>query len=676
MTTTEPRRRTIVRVIALAVTGILVLSLAYLNLRPQQILAVPAGARPGALTMAPCDYDTEAGSVPADCGTLVVPENRRDPASDLIALPVIRIRATGPSPGEPIFRLNGGPGATNLKFPQASRLTGDHDVILVGYRGVDGSRRLDCPEVTGALRASADLAGAESLRAATRAFAACAGRLTRDGVDLTGYSIAQRVDDLEAARTALGYPRINLLSSSAGTRTAMIYSWRYPRSLHRSAMISVNPPGHFVWDPRITDRQFARYAELCRADGACSARTDDLVASMRKAAADVPGRWGPLAIKEGNARIAGMYGMFQNGRDSAPLNAPTLIDAYLRADAGSFWALSTLGDLVLPGSFVWGEFASFGMIDAPAAARYYGAGGDPGSILGNAATDLLWGGPAGFHRVWPDSPDNAEYRTVRPSDVETLLIGGTVDFSTPAELATAELLPTLSRGRQVTLPELGHTGDFWEHRPEASRHLLTTFFDHGTVDASRFGPRPVDFEPALTMSAIGRMVLGVAAGGALLAVLLLVAMARHARRRGGFRRRTGAWLRVLTPLPLGLGGWFMAVLLVWTIRPQVFVGGAAVAVPSVGLAVGLGTHLAWTRRGRPAWIRRAGPSAAVGGALLGAALGLGALPDLGSLLTTIVGAAAVGNLALVALDVLAGRLRRPPADAGLGGSLTVPAVPV
>jgi len=677
MTTTAPRRRSIARVIALAVTGILVLALAYLNLRPPETLAVPDGARPGSLTMEPCDYDTEAGTVPADCGTLVVPENRRDPASDLIALPVIRLRATGPGPGEPIFRLNGGPGATNLKFPQASRLTGNHDVVLVGYRGVDGSRRLDCPEVTKALQASADLAGAESLRAATRAFSACAGRLTGDGIDLTGYSIAQRVDDLEAARTALGYSRINLLSTSAGTRTAMIYSWRYPRSLYRSAMISVNPPGHFVWDPRITDRQFARYADLCRADSKCSARTDDLVASMRKAAADVPGRWGPMPIKEGNVRIAGMYGMFLNGRGAAPLNAPALIDAYLRADAGSFWALSTFGDLVLPGSFVWGEFASFGMIDAPAAERYYGAGGDPGSILGNAATDLLWGGPAGFHRAWPDSPDNAEYRTVRPSDVETLLIGGTVDFSTPTELATTELLPALSRGKQVTLAELGHTGDFWEHRPEASRHLLTTFFDSGTVDASQFGPRAVDFEPApLTMAAIGRILLGVATGGALLAVLLLVAMARLSRRRGGFRRRSGAWLRVLTPLPLGLGGWLLAVLLVWTIRPQVFVGSAAVAVPSVGLAVGLGAYLAWTRRDRPARIRHAGPAAAIGGALLGAALGFGAASDLASLLTTIVGAAAVGNLALVLLDTLAGRRRQPSADAGHEGPLTAPAVPV
>ena len=53
-------------------------------------------------------------------------------------------------------------------------------------------------------------------------------RLQDDGVDLAGYSLPERVDDLEAARHALGYRRIDLLSESAGTRTALIYAWRLP----------------------------------------------------------------------------------------------------------------------------------------------------------------------------------------------------------------------------------------------------------------------------------------------------------------------------------------------------------------------------------------------------------------------------------------------------------------
>ena len=39
---------------------------------------MPEGARAGELTLKPCSYDTEKGSYAADCGTLVVPENRRN----------------------------------------------------------------------------------------------------------------------------------------------------------------------------------------------------------------------------------------------------------------------------------------------------------------------------------------------------------------------------------------------------------------------------------------------------------------------------------------------------------------------------------------------------------------------------------------------------------------------
>src|SRR6201999_2205440 len=98
------------------------------------------------------------------------------------------------------------------------------------------------------------------------AFRRCASRLSGDGVDLGGYTLAERADDLEAARVALGYGKINLLSESAGTRTAMIFSWRHPASVARSVMIGVNPPGHFVCDGADNDALIARFAQLCRCD--------------------------------------------------------------------------------------------------------------------------------------------------------------------------------------------------------------------------------------------------------------------------------------------------------------------------------------------------------------------------------------------------------------------------
>jgi len=114
----------------------------------------------------------------------------------LIALPVTRIRAQSEQPAEPVFRLEGGPGKTNMKFPMASRFTANRDVILVGYRGADGSVVLDCPEVTSTLKHSTDFLDEKTLDAYGGALRSCANRLTEEGVDLAGYSLSSRVDDL------------------------------------------------------------------------------------------------------------------------------------------------------------------------------------------------------------------------------------------------------------------------------------------------------------------------------------------------------------------------------------------------------------------------------------------------------------------------------------------------
>lgn len=145
------------RIVALALISLAALGLAYLHFSAgNDSVAVPSGAHAGQLKLHSCDYATEKGSYRADCGTLVVPEHRADPDSRLIALPVTRIRARSGHPGTPVFRLEGGPGITNMKFSKASRVAGNHDVVLVGYRGIDGSVRLDCPEVVSALKHSAD----------------------------------------------------------------------------------------------------------------------------------------------------------------------------------------------------------------------------------------------------------------------------------------------------------------------------------------------------------------------------------------------------------------------------------------------------------------------------------------------------------------------------------------
>jgi len=643
------------RIVALALISLTALGLAYLHFGTgTDSVSVPSGAQAGQVKLHSCHYATEKGGYAADCGTLVVPENRGDPQSRLIALPVTRIRARSKHPREPIFRLEGGPGLTNMKFDKASRFADDHDVVLVGYRGADGSSVLDCPEVESALKHSTDFLGEQSFRAYGDGFRTCAERLMDDGVDLAGYTLPQRVDDLEAARTALGYGRIDLLSESAGTRTAMIYSWRYPESIHRSVMIGVNPPGHFLWDAKTTDEQIRRYTELCSKDESCSKRTDDLVLSMRDTAADIPERWFFLPIKEGNVRVASFYGLMESTSEAAPLYAPMTLSSWLSAangDSSGFWFQSLLADLAFPGSFVWGEYASSARADAQAANEYFSAGGqEHDSNLGVAATAFGWG-DGRMAEGWPAAPDENEYSRLQHSNVETLLIGGELDFATPPQWATRELLPQLPNGHQVVLAGLGHTTSFWTEQPEASSRLINTFFDSGRVDDSLYKPQSVDFTPEVTQTALGKGIGGAMVGLALLVVLSLLWMARRVHKRGRFGRKAGATLRSLYPILLGLGGWFIGALIVLTTMPGVPLDDELLAAFSVGLPIGLGLYLAWTHRGWAAKTKAIGFAAALGGALVGAWLGFHSTEGLLALITAIAGATVGGNVTLLGLDI-------------------------
>jgi len=646
------------RIVPLAVIGLVVLVLGYVHLSSgDDAVSVPSGAKADDLILDDCRYATEEGNYDADCGTLVVPENRHDAGSRLIALPVTRIHARSADPAEPIFRLQGGPGITNMTFPAASRFADGHDVVLVGYRGVDGSSRLDCPEVTSAREQARGFVTEKAMRADATAYEDCADRLQDDGVDLAGYTLPQRVDDLDATRRALGYEKIDLLSESAGTRTALIYAWRYPQRIHRSVMIGANPPGHFLWDAKTTGEQIERYAALCADDASCRSRTPDLAASIQSASAHMPDHWWFLPIRTGNVRVAAFWGLMHATTDGAgPLNGPWTIDTLLDADEGNgggAWLLSLMAQTIFPRIQVWGDVASVARADAVHARRYFAADDDRGSVFGSPGTDFLTAGGR-LYDSWPASPDENLYTRVQDSDVETLLIGGRLDVATPPQNATRELLPHLPNGHAVVLPDIGHTDDFWTYQTPASNRLINTYLDSGRVDTSLYTRTKVDFTPAMSHGSIAEIALGSMLALAALSVLSLVWMALRVRWRGPFGRKSSVVLRAVYPLVLGLGGFVIGVLIVLATNVGVALADELVVSLSVGVPVGLGVYLAWVDRDS-ATPTNTGLAAAAAGALLGAWLGFNVTSaGFGYVapFVAIVGATVGANLALLALDIV------------------------
>ena len=497
-------------------------------------ITVPAGAQAGDLVgLEPCTYKMDKVEYSADCGTLIVPENRSDPNSRLIALPVIRVRATGSNPGEPIFWLVGGPNSNVTPADDTARLDGlidDRDFVMVGYRGLDGSVVLQCPEAQEAVKASENLYSDSEMDNVEASLKRCAGRFQAEGVDLDGYNIVEIVDDMEAARVALGYERIDLLSQSFGSRVAMIYAWRYPDSLYRVVMYAAIPPGRLVTEPEKVDEQLAYYASLCAQDAECSTRTDDLVRTMRNVSHNMPNRWLFMPIDAYSVKF-GSRALLMLPQASGAMSGPGIVDLWIAAEKGdpSGLAMGTLlSKMIIPNGFTWRAVYSHMLsVDLDPSRDYRAELNPPGSTIGAP----IWYLAAGTASGWPVNLIPQEYRQVQPSGVEMLLVSGPLDFTAPPGYVTEELLPHLSNGQQVILREFGHTVDFWSLQPEARVRLLTSFYDTGVADDSLYTYQPVDFHVGFGFPEMAKLLVAIP----VLIIAIVVAgvwfITRRVRRR-------------------------------------------------------------------------------------------------------------------------------------------------
>src|SRR5262249_12084780 len=158
------------------------------------------------------------------------------------------------------------------------------------------------------------------------------------------------------------------------------------------------------------------------------------------------------------------------------------------------------------------------------------------------------------------------------------------------QVATRELMPHLSHGHQVVLPDIGHSDDFWGYEPAAGDRLVNTFFDTGRVDTSLYTRTQLDFTPSVGYSLIAKILLSVILGFAGLTFLSLAWMAFRVARRGELGRKSGAVVRTAYAGVLGIGGWFAGLLLVLTTMPTVPPDSDLLAGIAVGTTVGAAVY--------------------------------------------------------------------------------------
>ncbi|MGH8242592.1 MAG: alpha/beta fold hydrolase [Steroidobacteraceae bacterium] len=188
------------------------------------------------MTLTPCHLEGVREEL--RCGTYQVFENRQTRRGRILSLKVVMIPARQPHPERgPIFYLSGGPGETGtdmVPYLVSWGENAEHDVVIVNERGTDGDHRLDCRP----------LGSDENLENYLKPpFDPAAARICRQELerhyDLSQYTTAASVEDLDEIRQAMGYDRINLESGSFGTYKAQMYIRKYGVHVRSAYLLSL-----------------------------------------------------------------------------------------------------------------------------------------------------------------------------------------------------------------------------------------------------------------------------------------------------------------------------------------------------------------------------------------------------------------------------------------------------
>ena len=493
--------------------------------------AVPESAQAGDLAgLKECEYQPGGSKIKysAECGTLTVPENWDKPGSRLIALPVVHIPASGTNPAEPVFWLMGGPGQSNLSWTPPDWLLEKHDVVLVGYRGVDSTVRLVCPELGSLMKThiGKDFFSQQASEEYTAAVKKCAATYQEEGVDLSGYTIPGVIADMEAARKALGYERINLFSESYGTRVAQIYAYLHPDRLHRLVLIAVNTPGHFLYNPAVLDKMIRHLSELCAQDVSCSSRTGNFAQTMYAVNHNMPKHWLLFNIDPDTIRFGTQTFFFSNP------SMAMIFDIYLAAangDPSGLAMANLMARMMFPADkMIFGDtFSKGGSADLE---KYGGIESISlgNSIMGAPWSEMIWP----IESEWPIQLIPQELRELQESDVEMLLVNGTIDFSTPPT-ALDEARPYYHKAQMVLLPEFSHVGDEYTLQPKAFERLITSYYDTGVADKSLYVYEPLSFKPGMSLVVIAKLLVAIMVLVPALLILGVVLVVRRMRRLVG-----------------------------------------------------------------------------------------------------------------------------------------------
>ena len=448
------------------------------------------------------------------CATLDVFENRDTRQGRKIGLHIVVLPATARiKEPDPVFVFAGGPGqaASQLARESLAMLGGlntRRDIVLIDQRGTGKSNGLGCKFVDPDALESIDPAvrAQEDRRRVVDCRDALAAR-----ADLTRYTTTIAMADIEDARVALGYEKINLWGGSYGTRAAMEYLRRHPAAVRSVVLDGVAPPSMALpaTFARDAGAAYDKMLDACAREAGCAKRfpqlksdIDELLARAEKSPRKIflPGTRTGEPREIVISRDAVLSSMFV--ALYVPQFAAMLPEVLSHAGRGNFAPLLAIGDAFgvfdEEKIFAGMRFSVVCAEDLPRIAAST-AGAERAPFGGMFVREM-----AKACGEWPRGAMAKDFDQPVQSDKPVLILSGALDPVTPP-IHGEEVAKSLPRSRHLIAPNIGHGVSAQGCAPR----LIKKFIESARVEnidgacLARL-PRPLFYEPMRDKKVAGK----------------------------------------------------------------------------------------------------------------------------------------------------------------------------
>ena len=434
-----------------------------LLLAPLLVACSSGGQDAGRSPTIPLEACRLTGGVNAQCGELLVYEDRAAAAGRQIPLNIAVLPATGSSnviEDDPLFLLAGGPGqAATEAYAPAAFLFADvnrtRDIVLVDQRGTGESNGLNCDALEDETL-PADLPDEAQIALLDQCRADLSAR-----ADLSLYTTDAFVADLDDVRAALDYDTINLYGASYGTRAALTYVRRFPERVRTVVLDAVAGPELvlFLQMPRDGQRSLNLLFDRCAADTACNEAFPNFRAEYEAVLARLETPQ-PITVADPLSNEPLDFALDRDFLSQLVFNSlyspefqgllPLLV--HHAHETGNYAPLVVQGLAIASsvGLYPGLLYAVTCSEDAPLIDTAAAASIQAETSFGDFSERF-----AAICATWPRAGIAADFRAPLTSDTPALLLSGAADPVTPPEYAE-QVAAGLSNSRHIIIPGFGH----------------------------------------------------------------------------------------------------------------------------------------------------------------------------------------------------------------------------